>query len=152
MDGARRDAAGHDAAPERLMLLVNAPARALAPAEIESCRHATWDRLRRCGLLLPTDTPAVTTTPSDFARRFPGSQGAIYGAPSHGWRASFTRPGSTGPLPGLVLAGGTVHPGPGVPMAALSGRLAAAHCLSQARRVSTTGWRPTPMPGGTSTR
>jgi 1-hydroxycarotenoid 3,4-desaturase len=34
--------------------------------------------------------------------------------------------GSRSRIPGLYLAGGTVHPGPGVPMAALSGRIAAA--------------------------
>jgi 1-hydroxycarotenoid 3,4-desaturase len=32
-------------------------------------------------------------------------------------------------LPGLYLAGGSVHPGPGIPMATMSGRLAAARLL-----------------------
>ncbi|MFM7784579.1 MAG: hypothetical protein ACKPE6_08060, partial [Gammaproteobacteria bacterium] len=45
---------------------------------------------------------------------------------SHGWQSSFTRPASRSRIPGLYLAGGGVHPGPGVPMVALSGRLAAA--------------------------
>jgi len=44
--------------------------------------------------------------------------------------AAFRRPGSRSALAGLYLAGGSVHPGPGVPMAALSGRLAAARLLA----------------------
>ena len=70
----------------------------------------------------------MVTTPTDFDRLFPATGGALYGQASHGWRASFERPGARTRLPGLYLAGGSTHPGPGVPMAALSGRHAAA-CL-----------------------
>jgi 1-hydroxycarotenoid 3,4-desaturase len=82
--------------------------------------------LREHGLLLDFDADAmVRTSPNDYAERFPGSDGAIYGWPTHGWSGSFSRSGSRSQLPGLFLAGGTVHPGPGVPMTALSGRIAA---------------------------
>ena len=73
------------------------------------------------------------TTPTDFERLFPATGGALYGRASHGWMASFQRPGARSRLPGLYLAGGSVHPGPGVPMAALSGRLAAASLLGGPR-------------------
>jgi 1-hydroxycarotenoid 3,4-desaturase len=45
--------------------------------------------------------------------------------------APFRRPGAQSRLPGLIMAGGSAHPGPGVPMAALSGRLAAATVLAE---------------------
>jgi 1-hydroxycarotenoid 3,4-desaturase len=44
--------------------------------------------------------------------------------------APFRRPRARATLPGLYLAGGGVHPGPGMPMAALSGRHAAAAILA----------------------
>jgi 1-hydroxycarotenoid 3,4-desaturase len=47
--------------------------------------------------------------------------------------ASFARPGAASRIPGLYLAGGSVHPGPGVPMAVMSGRLAAQRIMSDAR-------------------
>ena len=70
------------------------------------------------------------TTPEDFARLFPGSDGALYGRSPHGLMAPFRRPRARTTLPGLYLAGGGVHPGPGMPMAALSGRHAAAAILA----------------------
>lgn len=140
---------------ERLMLLVNAPADAhghgLSPEEIARCEAQMLDQLRRCGLRLNLTAPPLRTTPQDFAQRFPASQGALYGPASQGWRASFqARPAGRTTLPGLFLAGGSVHPGPGVPMAALSGQLAAEQLL--AGLASTSASRLVAMPGGMSTR
>ena len=153
----RNDGGPASADGERFLCLVNASARGdgapLAPQEITRCRLHMNAVLTRCGLSLELDpVQTVTTTPSDFARLYPGSGGALYGQASHGWAASFSRPGARSKLPGLYLAGGTVHPGPGVPMAALSGRQAAASVRADHRRgrVSTSWSRPVAMPGGTS--
>jgi len=151
--GERSDAT----AAQRLLCLVNAPATGDAapatPEEIESCRRRTFQHLADCGLRL-THPPQhlTTTTPADFEAMFPATGGALYGQASHGWAASFRRPGSRTRLPGLYLAGGSTHPGPGVPMAALSGRLAAASVLNDLRSASTVSYPPAVMRGGTSTR
>jgi 1-hydroxycarotenoid 3,4-desaturase len=143
------------AAAERLFCLVNAPANGdTAPSddvEIAACAQKTFDRLQRCGLRIRrTSERTVTTGPADFTRMFPGTGGALYGRAAHGWAASFQRPASRTHLRGLYLAGGSVHPGPGVPMAALSGRQAAA-CL-MADLASTTPFHRVAMPGGMSMR
>lgn len=138
---------------ERLLCLVNAPARAdqtpLTLQEIESCEQRAFQRLAACGLRLRALAPMQQTTPADFARRYPATGGALYGPPSHGWQASFSRLGARHPLPGLYLAGGSIHPGPGVPMAALSGRRAA-ECVWE-DLASTRRRHPAATPGGTST-
>ncbi|BAU91630.1 phytoene desaturase [Methylorubrum populi] len=140
--------------PERLLLLVNAPAdggdRPLAPREIAACETNILRKLSACGLTLAPTGPATATTPEDFARLFPGTGGALYGRASHGWTATFKRPGARTRVPGLYLAGGSVHPGPGVPMAAQSGRLAAA--ALRADLDSTARSRAAAMSGGTSMR
>lgn len=120
---------------ERLLCLVNAPANGdggpLEKREIEACEMRARATLSRCNLALETGPGSVvTTTPAEFSRMFPGTGGALYGRATHGWRASFARPGARTRIPGLYLAGGSTHPGPGVPMAALSGRLAAASVLA----------------------
>jgi 1-hydroxycarotenoid 3,4-desaturase len=123
-----------DGSAERLLVLVNAPPsgdrRAFKPMEIEQCATRTFALLQRCGLAVHRhpDQTAVTT-PADFATLFPATGGALYGQAVHGSMAAFRRPGSRSALPGLYLAGGSVHPGPGVPMAVLSGRQAATSVL-----------------------
>ncbi len=138
--------------PERFQLIVNAPAtgdgRAPTPGEIEACQTATFAALERCGLTLRPHS-MVAVNPAMFEALFPSTGGALYGRASHGWRASFRRPGSRSGLNGLWLAGGSAHPGAGVPMAALSGRLASAAILSA--RASTRTFLPMATAGGIST-
>lgn len=151
----RGDGAAPGRGPERLFILANAPAigdrHRFEPAEISQCANRTFGMLERCGLNIRT-FPELTavTTPTDFDRMFPGTGGALYGRSSHGWRASFQRPGSRTKVPGLYLAGGSAHPGPGVPMAALSGRMAAASLIEDL--VSAAPFRRTVMRGGMSMR
>ena len=147
--------------PERLLCLVNAPAsgdgRAFSPQEISRCQDRMHAQLARCGLNVGS-VDQVTTDPAGFERLFPATGGALYGPASHGWQASFNRAGARTKVPGLYLAGGSAHPGPGVPMAAMSGRLAAAALLADIEakapkvRASTSPWRKTASRGGTSTR
>ena len=83
-------------------------------------------KLASSGLDIDWSSAKITTTsPQGFHALFPATGGALYGRASHGFYASFQRPGAKTKMPGLFLAGGSAHPGAGVPMAAYSGRLAA---------------------------
>lgn len=141
--------------PERLLCLTYAPStgdtHTYDAAEIEQCEERTFSRLAQLGLHVErTPESTVLTTPSQFHRIFPATGGAIYGRAAHGWRTSFTRPASRSKVPRLYLAGGSTHPGPGVPMAGISGRLAAATLIADL--ASTSRSRGTVTLGGTSMR
>jgi 1-hydroxycarotenoid 3,4-desaturase len=131
--------------PERMLALINAPALTESPQPwppppestsnpTHAATHApTTDALHRTLLTLlerrdlrpHAPRTVALRTPADWAAAHPGSGGALYGQASHGWRQAFLRPGARTRLPGLYLAGGTVHPGAGLPMATASGQRAA---------------------------
>lgn len=139
---------------ERLLVLVNAPAcgdegaqpSAARLHEITVCEQRTFELLSACGLQVQREAGREQcTTPWDFESAFPGTAGSLYGPVTHGWMSSFRRGSAKSRIPGLYLAGGSVHPGPGVPMATMSGRLAAATAMahldstSPSRRVVIAG-------------
>jgi 1-hydroxycarotenoid 3,4-desaturase len=136
--------------PERFEIILNAPPGAdPTPEEDKRCHAMMLTTLARRGLTFdPAPDIATMATPATFARMFPASQGAIYGLSPHGLTASFRRPGAATRLPGLWLAGGGVHPGAGVPMAARSGWNAAAAVLAAPPSPSRSG--RTDTPGGMS--
>lgn len=145
--------------PERLQIIINAPPNGdrhiYGAEERDRCTSTMLAALARSGLELEPARdgghapPHRLLTPNDFAARFPATGGALYGRASHGWAASFLRPGSRTAIPGLYCAGGATHPGAGVPMAALSGRLASAALLSDLGSMLLS--RRADIAGGTST-
>ncbi|MFK7791912.1 MAG: 1-hydroxycarotenoid 3,4-desaturase CrtD [Devosiaceae bacterium] len=142
---------------ERMLMVINAPPNGDQNpnlSEMEQCMERSLARLNACGLnvdVQPITDPqtSVPTGPAGFNQLFPASGGALYGRANHSSLASFQRPDNRTSIRGLYLAGGSVHPGPGVPMAALSGRLAAARIVADL--TSTRPSRRTVTVGGTST-
>lgn len=65
-------------------------------------------------------------TPDDFERQYRANRGSIYGVSSNGIFSAFLRPRNAAPdIRGLYFAGGTTHPGGGMPLVLISGRMAA---------------------------
>jgi 1-hydroxycarotenoid 3,4-desaturase len=118
---------------EPLFVMINAPAeprRGPSPTDGARLCAQARQRLEAAGLLLPNDRLLWERAPAGLAAAFPGSRGAIYGAASNSPTAAFARPANrVRALPGLYLASGGAHPGGGMPLVMMSGRLAAAALL-----------------------
>jgi phytoene desaturase len=119
---------GHD----NYFILVNAPARdpkqPWTKAEAQGYRDLVLKRLERFGFDgLPGRIVAERTfTPGDFAARDLTHHGALYGWASHSIRTSLFRPPLRAPgTRNVFFAGGTTHPGGGIPLVLLSGKMAA---------------------------
>ncbi len=140
--------------PERFEIIMNgAPVTSGASTtdgEYRQCRDRTFTQLSEMGLdFSPLPDRPTLSTPADFAARFPGSGGSLYGRSPHGMMASFQRPITITKTPGLYLVAGGVHPGAGLPMAASSGKHAAEAIVKD--RASTSTFLRTATRGGMST-
>jgi 1-hydroxycarotenoid 3,4-desaturase len=113
-----------DQGQQKKIILVNAPAdMKAAPLDID---HRMLKRLSQSGLTMQFHNhDLLRRDPETFAELYPATSGALYGRASNGWLSTFLRPQARTKIPGLYLAGGSTHPGPGVPMAALAGMRAA---------------------------
>jgi phytoene desaturase len=109
---------------ENWFLLVNVPAAIELDVGRETDR--VLGRLADFGIDLAGRAEVVATrTPADIAERYRTDGGAIYGTSSNGRRAAFVRPRNRGARRGLYLVGGSSHPGGGLPLVTMSGRIVA---------------------------
>ncbi len=101
-------------------------------------RQRILDKLKTCGGMPDIEQRIVfesALTPQDIHDRYRVLNGAIYGLASHGTALGAFKPGNRSrDLHGLYLAGGSAHPGPGMPMALMSGWIAA-DALAQDRSL-----------------
>ena len=91
--------------------------------EFSSCLKTTFSTLENMGLFFKNKpTKEMLTTPEQFSQLFPGSNGSLYGRSPEGITSTFKRSTARSKMKGFYLTGGGVHPGAGIPMAALSGK------------------------------
>ena len=122
----------HDDAPqggENWFVLVNAPST-LKDYSVDVLRDRIFKKLELFGIDQPPILTESTLTPRTIAIRDGSSDGALYGNASHSLVSAFLRhPNSNQRFSNLFHAGGTVHPGGGMPLAILSGKHSASLCL-----------------------
>jgi phytoene desaturase len=114
---------------ENWVMLVNVPARDPGswPMSPEAYCTLVLDRLASRGHDLSGRLRFVDLlTPADLRERYAAWGGAIYGTRYAGPFAPFRRPANRGPRRGLYLVGGSAHPGGGLPLVAMGGRIVAA--------------------------
>ncbi len=104
-------------------------------------RQTILDKLKRTAGLTDIEDRIVferALTPVDIHNRYKVLNGAIYGLSSHGRMTGAFKPANaSSEVPGLFLAGGAAHPGPGMPMVLMSGWIAADTLDQQYRGVDT---------------
>ena len=115
---------------ENWFVLLNMPY--LAPGQMWDqekvrMRAVILDRLKRRGLDISDQIEVEKIyTPEDFSELYASNQGSIYGVSSNSKTTAFKRlPNRSRFLKGLYFAGGSVHPGGGIPLVMLSGKMAA---------------------------
>ena len=141
---AASDPASAPAGGEALYVLVHTPY--LRPGHdwtrmFPAYRQVILDKLKRTAGLTDIEDRIVFErhlTPQDIHDRYRVLNGAIYGISSHGvFNGAFKPANRSRELPGLYLAGGAAHPGPGMPMVMMSGWIAADSLDQDAKKTAT---------------
>ncbi|MAT98409.1 MAG: hypothetical protein CL608_14795 [Anaerolineaceae bacterium] len=114
---------------ENWFVLVNAPPLGDAydwQANQQSYRDLVLQKIAKLGFDVREHiVTEQVLTPHDLAEGSGAWRGALYGASPNSRWAAFKRPHNRSDIPGLYFVGGTTHPGGGVPMVTLSGKVAA---------------------------
>lgn len=116
---------------ENLFVLVNAPYTADITQwriEAEPYRNLIIKKLENFGLndLEKSIEFEQIITPEDFERIFNANRGSIYGVSSNGIFSAFRRiPNKSKDIENLYFVGGATHPGGGMPLVLLSGKMTA---------------------------
>ena len=109
-------------------------------SETAKYRDVIIDKLERSGLTGLRESIQVshTITPRDLERMYWVNRGAIYGVVTQkGLNSAFKTSNRSPIIKSLYWAGGSVNPGPGVPMVLMSGQIAA-NCIIEDIGLGTT--------------
>ncbi|MEP6924699.1 MAG: phytoene desaturase family protein [Pyrinomonadaceae bacterium] len=116
---------------ENLFVLVNAPYTSSQTdwqTEAKPYRNLVIKKLESFGLQDLEDSIEFEQiiTPADFETKYRANHGSIYGVSSNGILSAFLRPpNQSRDVKNLFFAGGATHPGGGMPLVMLSGKMAA---------------------------
>lgn len=116
---------------ENLFVLVNAPYtndKINWQTEAKSYRDLIIKKLESFGLedLESSIDFEQIITPEDFEKKYRANRGSIYGISSNGIFSAFLRvPNRSRELENLYFVGGATHPGGGIPLVLLSGKMTA---------------------------
>ena len=115
---------------ENLFVLVNAPYTSDKTdwqTEAKSYRDLIIKKLEQVGLedLENSIEFEQIITPEDFEQKYAANRGSIYGVSSNGIFSAFLRPpNKSKDIENLYFVGGATHPGGGIPLVLLSGKMA----------------------------
>jgi len=95
--------------------------------ETARVREIVLTKLRQKGFDIANRIEAeFVLSPKDFEQNYLSNRGSIYGISSNSRSTAFKRPANRSrELKGLYFAGGSTHPGGGIPLVLLSGKIAA---------------------------
>ncbi len=122
---------------ENLFVLINAPYTSDKTdwqIEAKPYRNLIIEKLEKFGLedLERSIEFEKTITPADFENKYRTNRGSIYGVSSNGIFSAFLRvPNRARKIKNLYFVGGATHPGGGMPLVLLSGKMASELILLQ---------------------